>query len=354
MALTTGYRRPIGMPTSWAVLSASIPRSAQARIFRGWKMCSACCRRRSRRRCGNIRRRGNSTHPRTGRHSPCSTPFDNALANRYGAPTSLADYVAKAQLDNYDNVRAQFEAFNAHMDAAKPSTGVIYWMLNNAWPSLHWHLYDYYMNPAGAYFGAKKANEPVHIQYSYDSNEIVLVNHTLDDAHGLAGEASACAIWMAACATRSSSARASTSRGTTRDNWRHCRPWPACPRAYFVELELASVDGQPVSRNVYWLSTRADVLDWRHSNWYLTPVTQYADSDRAAILAGRDERRARNDAARRKRRRHHGHAVGARIVQDRGFVPACVDQAWLRTATSRCRSCGTTMTSRCGPASRST
>src|SRR6516225_12086642 len=61
--------------------------------------------------------------------------FDTALATRYGAPTSLADYVAKSQLENYDNVRAQFEAFNAHMNVAKPATGVIYWMLNNAWPS---------------------------------------------------------------------------------------------------------------------------------------------------------------------------------------------------------------------------
>ncbi len=47
-------------------------------------------------------------------------PFDTALARRYGPPKSLADYVAKSQLENYDNVRAQFEAFNAHMDAAKP------------------------------------------------------------------------------------------------------------------------------------------------------------------------------------------------------------------------------------------
>jgi exo-1,4-beta-D-glucosaminidase len=106
-------------------------------------------------------------------------PFDTALAQRYGPPKSLEDYVAKSQLENYDDVRAQFEAFNAHMDAAKPSTGVIYWMLNNAWPSLHWHLYDYFLNPAGAYFGAKIANEPVHIQYSYDTRAIMLVNHTL-------------------------------------------------------------------------------------------------------------------------------------------------------------------------------
>ena len=28
---------------------------------------------------------------------------------------------------------------------------------------------------------------------------------------------------------------------------------------------------------MYWLSTQSDELDWTHSNWYLTPVTQYAD-----------------------------------------------------------------------------
>ena len=203
------------------------------------------------------------------------TPFDTALARRYGAPRSLADYVAKAQLDNYDNVRAQFEAFSAHMDAANPSTGVVYWMLNNAWPSLHWHLYDYYMNPAGAYFGAKKANEPLHIQYSYDSGGIVLVNHTLDDAHGLRAEI-----------------RVRNLDGSVRYEKRlqgidvagnHTRQLATLPaiaglsRTYFVELALAAADGRPVSRNVYWLSTQPDRLDWAHSNWYLTPVTQYAD-----------------------------------------------------------------------------
>lgn len=202
-------------------------------------------------------------------------PFDKALAERYGAPKSLADYVQKAQLANYDNVRAQFEAFNANMDAANPSTGVIYWMLNNAWPSLHWHLYDYYLNPAGAYFGAKKANEPLHIQYSYGTRTIVVVNHTLNDERGLQARI-----------------RVRNLDGAVRYDKRladvevagnHTRRLLTLPRikglsaTYFVELELAAADGRPASRNVYWLPTREDKLDWEHSNWYLTPVTQYAD-----------------------------------------------------------------------------
>jgi exo-1,4-beta-D-glucosaminidase len=48
-------------------------------------------------------------------------------------------------------------------------------------------------------------------------------------------------------------------------------------RTYFIELELVSVDGKSISRNVYWLSTQADELDWANSTWYLTPVTRYAD-----------------------------------------------------------------------------
>jgi exo-1,4-beta-D-glucosaminidase len=202
-------------------------------------------------------------------------PFDIALAKRYGPPKSLADYVAKSQLENYDNVRAQFEAFNARMDAAKPSTGVIYWMLNNAWPSLHWHLYDYFLNPAGAYFGARIANEPVHIQYSYDTRAIMLVNHTLNNEHGL----------QAMIRVRNLDGGVPYERrlqdiDLAGNGTRQLATLPAVAglsRVYFIELELASANGKPISRNVYWLSTQTDELDWAHSNWYLTPVTQYAD-----------------------------------------------------------------------------
>lgn len=209
--------------------------------------------------------------------SPFSSiePFATALAKRYGPPKSLADYVQKAQLANYDNVRAQFEAFNAHMDAANPSTGVIYWMLNNAWPSLHWHLYDYYLNPAGAYFGAKKGNEPVHIQYSHDSRAIVLVNHTLTDQHGLQARIRVRnldgSVRYDKHLTGLELAGNHTSRVLT------LPALAGLSRTHFVELELQSADASPVSRNVYWLSTQPDVLDWAKSNWYLTPVTQYAD-----------------------------------------------------------------------------
>ena len=73
----------------------------------------------------------------------------------------------------YEGHRAMFEAYGRNKYT---STGVIQWMLNNAWPGMIWHLYDWYLRPGGCYFGAKKACEPLHVQYSYDDRSIVVVN----------------------------------------------------------------------------------------------------------------------------------------------------------------------------------
>src|SRR3989442_13274047 len=81
----------------------------------------------------------------------------------------------------YDGQRAMFEAYARNKYT---STGVIQWMLNNAWPSLIWHLYDYYLVPAGGYFGTKKACELIHVQYSYDDNPVAVINGTYETLKG--------------------------------------------------------------------------------------------------------------------------------------------------------------------------
>src|SRR5260370_1094003 len=81
----------------------------------------------------------------------------------------------------YDGQRAMFEAYARNKYT---STGVIQWMLNNSWPSLIWHLYDYYLVPAGGYFGTKKACEPIHVQYSYDDNSVAVINGTYEILKG--------------------------------------------------------------------------------------------------------------------------------------------------------------------------
>jgi len=81
--------------------------------------------------------------------------FTAAMNARYGEASNVEEYALKSQALTYDGERAMFEAYGRNKYT---STGVIQWMLNNAWPSMIWHLYDWYLMPAGGYFGTRKAN----------------------------------------------------------------------------------------------------------------------------------------------------------------------------------------------------
>ncbi|MBP2475801.1 exo-1,4-beta-D-glucosaminidase [Crossiella equi] len=198
--------------------------------------------------------------------------FSQALAKRYGQPKDLADFLRKAQLANYESNRAQFEAYGRDFaDPANPSTGVVYWMINNAWPTLYWHLWDHGLNAAGSYFGAKKALRPLHVQYSYDDRSVVLANTGLTEAPGLRVRATAFALdgtVLSEQATTATAAANSSSRVLT-------LPAPD-QRTYLVRL-LLERDDQEIGRNVYWLSSGQDVLDFPRSTWWHTPVTGSAD-----------------------------------------------------------------------------
>ena len=112
--------------------------------------------------------------------------YNTPLWNRYGPWSDMASYQKIAQMGGYEVTRAQFEAYlGRSKDPANPSPGVIYWMLNKAWPSLHWNLYNYDFDQPGVYFGARKAGEPVHIMYDYDDGSVKVANLTRAGQNGL-------------------------------------------------------------------------------------------------------------------------------------------------------------------------
>ena len=103
--------------------------------------------------------------------------FDTAISSRYGSSSSLSQYVEKAQVQNYENTRAQFEAFIDHAgNTPLPSTGTIYWQMNKGWPSLLWSLYNNDGDQAGAYFGVQEANKTLHALYALDTGTVTLDN----------------------------------------------------------------------------------------------------------------------------------------------------------------------------------
>lgn len=52
-----------------------------------------------------------------------------------------------------------------------------------------WQTYDYYLNPTAAYFGCRKACEPLHIQYNALKKDVEVVNYHSLDQKGLRAEA---------------------------------------------------------------------------------------------------------------------------------------------------------------------
>jgi exo-1,4-beta-D-glucosaminidase len=212
--------------------------------------------------------------------------YDAALAGRYGTPTSLADYVRKAQLAQYEAVRAQYEAYGRNAsDSAAPATGVIYWMFNSGWTSLHWQLMDRYLDQGGAYFGAKKANEPLHVQYSYDNRSVVVVNNRHDSAGGLTARATL--FNPDGTQKYDKTVTGVTVNGDGAHGTALTLPASVSGMSgtYLLRLTLTDADGKEVSRNVYWLSTRPDSLDWAKTDWYYTPTTRFADLKGLASMA---------------------------------------------------------------------
>src|SRR6516225_4690781 len=187
--------------------------------------------------------------------------FDTALSSRYGTWTSLAQYVEMAQAQDYENTRAQFEAFIAHAhNTPLPSTGTIYWQMNKGWPSMLWTLYNSDGDQAGSYFGAQEANRSLHAIYALDNGTVTLDNLGNTTQAGLSVEAKVYNLAGALLDDQTASNISLTSQQVLTGVL--APKVPTTPvETYFEELQLRQ-NGTLVDRNVYWLSTQPDVVSW--------------------------------------------------------------------------------------------
>lgn len=196
--------------------------------------------------------------------------YNKALFARYGAPTSLEDYILKSQMADYEATRAQFEAYASRWSYDRAATGLIYWMLNNAWPSLHWNLFDYYLHPGGSYFGAKTGSRAEHAAYDPASQTVWVINRNLNKAGQRTVDVELIALNGTVLSTTT------TNVPTEPNSSRYAGMMGLVEGAVLARIVLHN-RAEVLSRNVYWVSEKQDVLDWSASTWYYTPTTQFAD-----------------------------------------------------------------------------
>ncbi len=200
------------------------------------------------------------------------TNYNQAITKRLGKPTDLEDYLRKAQFINYEGMRAMFEAFEANRFKA---TGIIQWMYNASWPKLWWQLYDYYLMPTGAFYGAKKANEPLHISYNYGRRAIDVINNKLKKQKRLLADIRIFDFNLKPVLQKKISLGVIDGRQT-----RQIFQLPArlkVTKTWFLDLKLYDPTGRLRSTNFYVLSTQRDKLDEARSTWFVTPESQFAD-----------------------------------------------------------------------------
>jgi hypothetical protein len=101
-----------------------------------------------------------------------SSEFNRLVMEGLGEAKSAEEFSRGAQLIDYNGYRGMFES------TSKSRAGLLLWMSHPCWPSMVWQTYDYYFEPTAAYFGAKKACEPLHIQYNALTDSIEIVNHS--------------------------------------------------------------------------------------------------------------------------------------------------------------------------------
>ncbi len=198
------------------------------------------------------------------------TNYNKAINSRLGTPENIDEYCTKAQYLNYESARAMYEAHKANKYGA---TGVIYWMLNTAWPKLWWQLYDYYLNPTGGFYGIKKACEPIHIMYNYANGNIIVINNTNLRPEKLIAEIRVINFDMNEKYSKSIAVELKPDESKTVfkipeiDN---------LSKTYFVDLKL-KCGTKIISTNLYPLSLKQDVLDTANALWYVTPLKEYMD-----------------------------------------------------------------------------
>jgi hypothetical protein len=118
-----------------------------------------------------------------GASAQAANSFNEIIEKAFGQPKDARQFAEWAQWINYEGYRAIFEGRSEHR------RGMLLWMSHPAWPSMVWQTYDYYFEPTGAYFGCKKAAEPLHIQWNPVRDDIEVINYHAFDQRGLTAKA---------------------------------------------------------------------------------------------------------------------------------------------------------------------
>jgi len=166
----------------------------------------------------------------------------------YGLVYNLDTFARYAQIANYNQYRALFEGWNAHM--WKWYTGVLIWKLQNPWTALRGQFYDWYLNPDGGMYGLMKGAEPVHVQYDPVTKAVQVVNNKFNPIKNAVIHAT----WYTLKGrVTPAGSRTLTIASNQVDSVFAVNPQTINSNVYFLRLTLRDQNRNLLARNFYWL-----------------------------------------------------------------------------------------------------
>lgn len=215
-------------------------------------------------------------------HCTTSTTALNSMAvttavitGKFGKANDLKSYLDRAHLLNYESTKSMFEAFRINKTEG---TGIVQWMLNSAWPSMYWQLYDYFMIPVPAYYGVKKGNLPNQLIYNYKDNGIYAVNESADDSknmkaviRGYSLDSKVLYEKEVTFSIKSNEAQKVFEIDNSTAN-------------SFLHMALFDSQNKQIAENFYTLSSKLDTYYWEKTDWVGTPIKDYSNFTELASM----------------------------------------------------------------------
>jgi hypothetical protein len=209
-------------------------------------------------------------------------PFMQTMEKDFGAPTSLEDFERKAQMIDYAAHRAIFEGFAAHL--WQPNSARLIWMTQPAWPSTEWNFLGSDYDTQSSFYGSQKACEPIHAQLNLVDNSIDLIN--LHETRKFKVRVRVLSLDGKTLSDETTSVQASADARTPIS--KPDLDKLAAGRAVFVQLQVSSDSGAPISDNFYWWSKDESDLrelnDLPRATLSTTATVSAVDGERKALV----------------------------------------------------------------------
>lgn len=189
--------------------------------------------------------------------------YKHSVNDRYGESKGLEEFCEKAQLINLEDMKGMYEAWNDKM--WDDASALIIWMSHPAYPSFVWQTYDYYYDPTGCYWGAKKACEPQHVQWNCLTNSIKVINATATPLRGASVTARIYDMQGKELESLCREATVNCEASNKAEAFKLEFGVAQTEGMQFIRLELRAADGKLLSTNFYWRSADGK-LDYRALN----------------------------------------------------------------------------------------